>query len=290
MSLLAPRASVAAPQTLELRSALAVNLSPAEAEGWVGKLATEMTTAGEIEVAAAEAASDLCLADAACARALLEGSEAEGLVLLVLRSVGGVVDVEPTLFLSPKRFEELPRFRIETSSPDREKASLTAGARSLLDALEVPARLVEDDSAPLAEAPSAPAVAPPPAPARDEVKASEPAPLVLEPAPEMGKDDGLRPPVLVAASVAAALGAGSLVLGILAKVDESGLEADNCEVIYCDPGRVDAMEAKATASDVLVAGALLSAALSGVLHVVLDGSSGEETALFARGSGLEVRF
>lgn len=265
----APEVAAAA-DAVTVRPVLTINLDSNRARELAEALASALDAVTQVAVRAGPTATDACLAEANAAQSVLSADEASAAIFLVLRRVGEVVDVEPTGF-GGGRFVTLSSFQVPLSDTQGRSEALARAAEGLRARLE----LARPEPPPPVEPPEPKLPAPEPPAAPVVVATTEPPPT-----------PGIHPAVWVAGGVAVALAAGGTVSGLMASADESALVDDGCETRVCDPARIDGMNAKALAADVMFGGAIVSAGLAVILHFALP----EDVSVAPSGGGLEVSF
>lgn len=265
---------------LSVRLALAINVTSTAAASLTADLAQVLSDAGRLRARVDAETDDVCLVDAACAEALVTEAGVQGLVFVVLRRIGSQVDIEATWFEPPLTYASLPRLRIDEQWSARlRREAFEHTARSWLEVLALAPRVAssqDGEAEPIASI-TEPEAAPGPEGSERELTRVPGLPL-------------LRPPTIIAASAAAALAAGAVAFGISAKADEAELEADGCAFRVCNQDRIDAMDNKALASDLLVVGAVVSGLVAGLAHFVLsrEGAGAEDVQV--SGNGVRVAF
>lgn len=233
---------------------LTVNVSDEQARVIADELAEALTQELRVDVISGaeterrlppNGIDDDCVAKAGCLKDLGVRLEAQQLLMLVVLRVGTSLQVDPTWVDAPSG-RTLPRDAIRIL-PDQDRLEVfRAAAPRLLP--EVARR-------------EAVAVEPPTPPTGVD---GETTVAVI---PHERSDELL--PVYVAGGIAGALLVGGVAFGLAASSDQGSLEDDMCDRVACDPSRVDAMENKALAADVLYAGALVSAGVAVVLYFVM---------------------
>ena len=221
---------------------LAVNVDEAEAGRIVEALAEALRSTLAVDVVAGreverrlppEGLADDCIGQPACLRDLGARLDAGELLFLVLARVGERVQLDPSHVTLPSA-EVVSREAFDFDPRGELELLFAEAAPRLLPA----ARL-----------------RPPPV-AGERVRTE-----LISPA---------RIPAVVVgglAVVAAGVGAG---LGLAALGDQRALERDRCDVVACDPGRVDRMEQRALVADVLFGTAVLGAVLGAVLFFTAE--------------------
>lgn len=210
-------------------TALGLQLSSGvdEPEALLAALETGLEGAGERIVRVTVPSPD-CPGNLSCVQLLTERADARGVLFVIAVGLGGHIQLSATRADPLGQNEELAGETVEALDFDAVEALGARWARP----------------SPVPDLPSEP----PPAEVDLDLPGVEPA----------------GPPLAtwVAGAVALAAGTAGVVTGVVALSERDALRYDGCQAGGCDPGRVDALERAAVATDVLFVSAGVAAAVA----------------------------
>lgn len=251
----APGAPVAAENAAPARVGVVVtarvNLDGDSAQRLARDLGAAIRTGLEVDAVVAgevDGPTPDCAASAGCLRELGDELEADELLLLVLTRVGDRIEVETT-WARPSSGEVEGRGSMQLTATEQTwNESLSASAPVLLP--HIGRRAVP---------------AAPPAIETEDLRRTSRVAMVVDANRDSRRDEGgptreLGPGFWTTASVSAVSLTGATTLALRARSDYRELEDDGCAERQCESDRVDRLQRRSTAADVLFGVGLVSGA------------------------------